>query len=114
MKNLFKKFPSIGILIIGDLMVDQFIWGNVERISPEAPVPVVEVSKENLLPSALRAGGVSANEGPQLFGPWMSFQVRMERWRKFDPITLVPNCFTSFGWQADLPQVFSARRGSYP
>ena len=49
MKNLFKKFPSTGILIIGDLMVDQFIWGNVERISPEAPVPVVEVSKENLL-----------------------------------------------------------------
>ena len=48
MKNLFKKFSNTGILIIGDLMVDQFIWGNVKRISPEAPVPVVEVTEENL------------------------------------------------------------------
>ncbi len=44
-----KKFSSTGILIIGDLMIDRYIWGNVERISPEAPVPVVEVSKESLL-----------------------------------------------------------------
>jgi D-beta-D-heptose 7-phosphate kinase/D-beta-D-heptose 1-phosphate adenosyltransferase len=49
MKNLLKKFSSSGVLIIGDLMVDRFIWGNVERISPEAPVPVVEVSRENML-----------------------------------------------------------------
>jgi len=49
MRNLFKKFSKTGILVIGDLMVDQYIWGKVNRISPEAPVPVVEVSKENLL-----------------------------------------------------------------
>jgi D-beta-D-heptose 7-phosphate kinase/D-beta-D-heptose 1-phosphate adenosyltransferase len=49
MKNLFKKISGTGILIIGDIMADQFIWGNVERISPEAPVPVVEVTKENFL-----------------------------------------------------------------
>ncbi|MBI4826596.1 MAG: D-glycero-beta-D-manno-heptose-7-phosphate kinase [Nitrospirae bacterium] len=48
MKNLFRKFKNTGILIIGDLMVDQYIWGTVKRISPEAPVPVVEVSNENL------------------------------------------------------------------
>lgn len=48
MKNLFSKFKDTGILIIGDLMVDQYIWGTVKRISPEAPVPVVEVSNENL------------------------------------------------------------------
>ncbi|MDO8281404.1 MAG: D-glycero-beta-D-manno-heptose-7-phosphate kinase [Thermodesulfovibrionia bacterium] len=48
MKSLFKKFKDTGILIIGDLMVDQYIWGTVKRISPEAPVPVVEVSNENL------------------------------------------------------------------
>jgi D-beta-D-heptose 7-phosphate kinase/D-beta-D-heptose 1-phosphate adenosyltransferase len=49
MENLFKRFNNTGILIIGDLMVDQYIWGKVNRISPEAPVPVVEVSRENLL-----------------------------------------------------------------
>ncbi len=49
MKKLFKKFSNTGILVIGDLMVDQYIWGRVKRISPEAPVPVVEVTDENLL-----------------------------------------------------------------
>jgi len=49
MKDLFKKFGNTGILVIGDLMVDQYIWGKVRRISPEAPVPVVEVTEENLL-----------------------------------------------------------------
>ncbi|RJQ49797.1 MAG: D-glycero-beta-D-manno-heptose-7-phosphate kinase [Nitrospiraceae bacterium] len=49
MKDLFKKFKNTGILVIGDLMVDQYVWGKVKRISPEAPVPVVEVTSENLL-----------------------------------------------------------------
>jgi D-beta-D-heptose 7-phosphate kinase/D-beta-D-heptose 1-phosphate adenosyltransferase len=49
MKDLFKKFKKTGILVIGDLMVDQYIWGKVRRISPEAPVPVVEVTDDNLL-----------------------------------------------------------------
>lgn len=43
MEDLLKKFTETGILVIGDLMVDKYIWGKVERISPEAPVPVVEV-----------------------------------------------------------------------
>ena len=37
------------VLVIGDVIVDHFIWGKVSRISPEAPVPVVEVYKENML-----------------------------------------------------------------
>ena len=49
MKELFGKFGKTGILVIGDLMIDQFIWGRVKRISPEAPVPVVEVTEEELL-----------------------------------------------------------------
>jgi D-beta-D-heptose 7-phosphate kinase/D-beta-D-heptose 1-phosphate adenosyltransferase len=49
MKQLIKKFSNTGILIIGDFMIDRYIWGTVDRISPEAPVPVVEVSKESLL-----------------------------------------------------------------
>jgi rfaE bifunctional protein kinase chain/domain len=40
------KFRNQRILVIGDLMLDRFVWGSVSRISPEAPVPVVEVKKE--------------------------------------------------------------------
>lgn len=39
-------FPNVRIAVIGDLILDSFIWGKVERISPEAPVPVVEVVRE--------------------------------------------------------------------
>jgi D-beta-D-heptose 7-phosphate kinase/D-beta-D-heptose 1-phosphate adenosyltransferase len=49
MKELFSKFKNTGILVIGDLMIDRYIWGKVRRISPEAPVPVVEVTSEDLL-----------------------------------------------------------------
>lgn len=49
MKQLFSKFKNTGILVIGDLMIDRYIWGKVKRISPEAPVPVVEVTEEDLL-----------------------------------------------------------------
>jgi D-beta-D-heptose 7-phosphate kinase/D-beta-D-heptose 1-phosphate adenosyltransferase len=43
------KFPGTRTLVVGDLMLDHYVWGNVSRISPEAPVPVVNVTKENLL-----------------------------------------------------------------
>jgi D-glycero-beta-D-manno-heptose-7-phosphate kinase len=43
------KFSGAGVLVVGDVMVDEFIWGKVERISPEAPVPVVEVQREALM-----------------------------------------------------------------
>lgn len=49
-KDIFKRFKDTGIIVIGDLMVDRYVWGKVKRISPEAPVPVVEVYDENLLP----------------------------------------------------------------
>jgi D-beta-D-heptose 7-phosphate kinase/D-beta-D-heptose 1-phosphate adenosyltransferase len=42
-----RRFPTVRLLVVGDFMLDQFIWGNVERISPEAPVPVVHVSRES-------------------------------------------------------------------
>jgi D-beta-D-heptose 7-phosphate kinase/D-beta-D-heptose 1-phosphate adenosyltransferase len=41
-----RRFPRRRILVIGDMMVDRFIWGSVSRISPEAPVPVVEIREE--------------------------------------------------------------------
>ena len=40
-KQLFGKFQQIKVGVIGDLMLDTYLWGHVERISPEAPVPVV-------------------------------------------------------------------------
>jgi rfaE bifunctional protein kinase chain/domain len=45
-KELFKTFSSVKIGVIGDMMLDAYWWGNVERISPEAPVPVVTVDKK--------------------------------------------------------------------
>ncbi len=43
--ELFDSFNDLNVLIIGDVMVDSYLWGTVERISPEAPVPIVSVSK---------------------------------------------------------------------
>ena len=51
-KRLIKyidRFPSTRTLVVGDVMLDHYIWGNVSRISPEAPVPVVNVTKESVL-----------------------------------------------------------------
>ncbi len=41
------KFKDLRVLVIGDLMLDEYLWGKVDRISPEAPVPVVAVEKES-------------------------------------------------------------------
>jgi D-glycero-beta-D-manno-heptose-7-phosphate kinase len=53
-QNLLSNFKNKKILVIGDLMLDRYLWGNVIRISPEAPVPVVEVESE-----ATRLGGAA-------------------------------------------------------
>jgi rfaE bifunctional protein kinase chain/domain len=49
-KSILDRFHSKRILVIGDLILDQFIWGDVSRISPEAPVPVVWVNRESYMP----------------------------------------------------------------
>ena len=55
--QLFESFNDLNVMIIGDVMVDSYIWGNVNRISPEAPVPIVEVVKrENRLGGAANVG----------------------------------------------------------
>jgi rfaE bifunctional protein kinase chain/domain len=46
---LMDKFKRTSLLVVGDVMIDEFIWGTVSRISPEAPVPVVAVAREDLL-----------------------------------------------------------------
>jgi len=52
--RLFEQFSSLKVLIIGDVMIDSYIWGDVDRISPEAPVPIVQVNKR-----ANRLGGAA-------------------------------------------------------
>ncbi len=45
--RIIRNFKKKRVLILGDLMLDKYIWGNVSRISPEAPVPVVEVHRDS-------------------------------------------------------------------
>ncbi|MBM4145045.1 MAG: D-glycero-beta-D-manno-heptose-7-phosphate kinase [Nitrospira sp.] len=48
-RNILSEFKKKKILVVGDLILDRYIWGKVSRISPEAPVPIVEVTDENFL-----------------------------------------------------------------
>src|ERR1041384_787752 len=45
-REIFRSFNNLNVLIIGDVMVDSYMWGRVNRISPEAPVPIVAVEKK--------------------------------------------------------------------
>jgi len=47
--ELTRRFEALRVLVAGDVMLDRYIWGDVERISPEAPVPVVRVARESLM-----------------------------------------------------------------
>ena len=57
--GLLAGFASLRILVVGDLMLDEFIWGKVSRISPEAPVPIVNVTGESYYPGG--AANVARN-----------------------------------------------------
>jgi rfaE bifunctional protein kinase chain/domain len=46
-EGLFEAFNRLKVLVIGDLMIDSYIWGKVERISPEAPVPIVHITERD-------------------------------------------------------------------
>src|SRR5262245_66689755 len=59
LRALLGRFSRVRVLVVGDLMLDEFVFGRVERISPEAPVPVVHVNREELRPGG--AGNVVSN-----------------------------------------------------
>lgn len=61
-RELLERMQGKRVVVIGDLMLDRYVWGSVSRISPEAPVPVVEVTEESA-----RLGG-SANVVNNLIG----------------------------------------------
>ena len=70
-KKILAAARKTRVLVVGDVMLDQFIWGSVARISPEAPVPVVDFQRESFMPGGaanvarnLTAMGVSV----ELFG----------------------------------------------
>ena len=50
MKDIVGNFKNAKVLVVGDLILDEFLWGDVSRISPEAPVPVVWVKRESFMP----------------------------------------------------------------
>lgn len=59
-EQLLQRFDQIRILVIGDLMLDHYVWGDAHRISPEAPVPVLHVYKDSYV------GGGAANVAANL------------------------------------------------
>ena len=58
-KELISGASRTRILVVGDVMLDEFIWGSVRRISPEAPVPVVQLERESFMPGG--AANVARN-----------------------------------------------------
>ncbi len=58
-KKLLDAAQKTRVLVIGDVMLDQFLWGRVSRISPEAPVPVVDFERESFMPGG--AANVARN-----------------------------------------------------
>ena len=59
LRHFLTRAKDARILVVGDVMLDQFVWGNVARISPEAPVPIVEFSSESFMPGG--AANVARN-----------------------------------------------------
>src|SRR3989442_7850466 len=58
-RSIADEFAGKRIVVLGDVMLDEFIWGRVRRISPEAPVPIVEVDRQTLALGG--AGNVVSN-----------------------------------------------------
>ena len=59
--SYINKYPDVKVLCVGDIMLDEFVYGSVGRISPEAPVPVInpKTTKEIHAPCARKNGGKS-------------------------------------------------------
>src|SRR3989454_11795591 len=58
-RQILNAAAKTRVLVIGDVMLDQFIWGSVARISPEAPVPIVDFVRESFMPGG--AANVARN-----------------------------------------------------
>ncbi len=96
LRRIIRNFRQKRVLVLGDLMLDKYIWGNVSRISPEAPVPVVEVQREssclggagNVAQNLLSLGAIPllvGLVGDDAEGRWIRRQVRNNRGIFVDP-----------------------------
>jgi rfaE bifunctional protein kinase chain/domain len=70
LNNIIERFPKQKILVLGDLMLDEYLWGDVKRISPEAPVQVVDIQRETVAPGGACnvAVNVASLEGQVFLG----------------------------------------------
>lgn len=69
-QQLVQALPRCKVMVVGDLMLDRYVWGRVERISPEAPVPVVQVVREETMLGG--AGNVVRNLASLGAQVWMA------------------------------------------
>jgi D-beta-D-heptose 7-phosphate kinase/D-beta-D-heptose 1-phosphate adenosyltransferase len=70
-RQILTAATKARVLVLGDVMLDQFIWGGVSRISPEAPVPVVDFERESFMPGGaanVARNLTSLNVSTELFG----------------------------------------------
>ncbi|MGH7942464.1 MAG: D-glycero-beta-D-manno-heptose-7-phosphate kinase [Limisphaerales bacterium] len=70
-RQILAAVARVRVLVVGDVMLDQFIWGNVARISPEAPVPVVEFERESFMPGGaanVARNLIAMNARTEIFG----------------------------------------------
>ena len=57
--DIIEEFSKVKVLVVGDVMLDKYLWGNMTRISPEAPVPIVQLQRTSLVVGG--AANVAAN-----------------------------------------------------
>ena len=81
-RQILAAATKTRVLVLGDVMLDQFIWGGVSRISPEAPVPVVDFARESFMPGGaanVARNLVSLQTPAELFGAIGNDGVRLGR-----------------------------------
>ena len=71
-----SRFSELNFLVIGDLMIDNYFWGDTERISPEAPVPVVNIRSSSSTPGG--DGNVVVNLRSFILGKYRSSLIQSE------------------------------------
>lgn len=83
-RKLVEQFPNRKILIVGDVMLDEYIWGEVSRISPEAPVPVVDMDTRTFLPggAANTAANVSGLGGKAILTGVVGHDIQADLFRE--------------------------------
>src|SRR5262245_37011037 len=59
LEAIVRRFADANVLVVGDIMLDDYVWGDAHRISPEAPVPVLQIQRRSYVPGG--AANTAAN-----------------------------------------------------